>query len=632
MDIFLKKKRIKRNFEGEIEPNEIFLDKIAQEKEGEFKKRFEVPIVPEKFFLLKIIFFIVLTILVGRSFYLQITEGEKFFNLAQSNKERNYFIRAKRGVVYDKNMEQLVSNESAYDLVLDKRDLPKKNEERIDVIKKISSLIGEDADSLFKRIGESELFVIPILENIPHKTLIVLEGKISELPGFSISENTVRKYLDESLSHTLGYMGKINEQELGSESNYSITDYIGRSGLEKYYENDMRGEPGKVSIEKDASGKKISEETISEPKKGNSLVLNIDFELQKKFESELKKSLLNVGAVSGVVIAIDPRTGGVLSLISLPSFDNNLFSKGISPEDWKEISEDSQRPLFNRAISGYGYPTGSIIKPLIGIAALEEGIINKSTTIYCPSEICVWNRYLEKDECFKDWTFHGMSNLKRAIAESVNTFFYIVGGGHEDFEGLGAKKIIKYLEYFNWGSETGIDIPGEGKGILPEIDESWRLGDTYHLSIGQGPFTATPIEVVTAFGAIANGGKLIEPRVVNRIIDASEHSKVIKGIKGDIIIDEFIDKDNIELVREGMRQTVTNGSAVMLNNLSVTSAAKTGTAESSKKGHYHHWISVFAPYKNPEIVFTIIIEDIEGVKSATLPMAREILNWYFSEN
>jgi penicillin-binding protein 2 len=351
--------------------------------------------------------------------------------------------------------------------------------------------------------------------------------------------------------------------------------------------------------------------------------------LQKKIKSELEKSILNVGANAGIAVALNPKTGGVLSMVSLPDFNNNLFSQEISSEDWEEVSENSQRPLFNRVISGYGYPTGSVIKPLIGVAALEEDIINKNTTIYCPEEICVWNKYLKKDECFKDWTFHGSSDLKRAIAESVNTFFYIIGGGHEDFEGLGAEKIIKYLKLFNWGNKTGIDLPQEGKGILPEIDNSWRLGDTYHLSIGQGPFTATPIEVASAFGAIANGGKLISPRIVNKIIDSSNDKEVLETIGSELIRENFLEKENVDFIKEGMRQTVTNGSAVTLNNLPVTSAAKTGTAESSKENHYHHWVVVFAPYEDPEIVLVIMVEDIKGIKSATLPVAKEVLDWYF---
>ncbi len=631
MNSFFQKKRINASSKMEIEPHEIFLDRLAQEREEEFNQKIEVPIVKRKFFVLKIIFLFLFLVLLGKTFQFQIYENSKFEELARNNRERIYQIQAPRGIIYDRNMKQLVFNKPAYDLVCDKRDLSKNPLERLEKIETVASIIKEDPETLQARIEEEDFPLVLVSENLAHETLIVLEAKINELFGFQIKENTIREYTDKNLSHVLGYTGKVTRDDLNNNPNYFITDYIGRSGIEQYYEEVLRGESGRLMIEKNALGDEMSRNLISQVEDGKNLVSNLDSALQTKLTQELKASLKRVGANSAAAVAIDPRGGEILSLVSLPEFDNNLFSQGFTSEQWKDISDDEKKPLFNRAMSGFGYPTGSVIKPLIGIAALEEGIISKYTKIYCPLEICVWNRYLEKDECFEDWTFHGLSDIKRAIAESVNTFFYIVGGGYENFKGLGAEKIIKYLSLFNWGKGTGIDLPQEGKGILPEIGDSWRLGHTYHLSIGQGPFTATPIEVATAFAAIANRGKLYEPHIVKEIVDSSDNSKVIKEITPKIIRENFIDSENIETIREGMRQTVTAGSAVSLNSLAVTSAAKTGTAESSKEGHYHHWICVFAPYENPEIVLTVVIEDIEGVKSATLPVVKEVLQWYFSE-
>jgi len=631
MNSFFQKKRINASSKMEIEPHEIFLDRLAQEREEEFNQKIEVPIVKRKFFVLKIIFLFLFLVLLGKTFQFQIYENSKFEELARNNRERIYQIQAPRGIIYDRNMKQLVFNKPAYDLVCDKRDLSKNPLERLEKIETVASIIKEDPETLQARIEEEDFPLVLVSENLTHETLIVLEAKINELFGFQIKENTIREYTDKNLSHVLGYTGKVTRDDLNNNPNYFITDYIGRSGIEQYYEEVLRGESGRLMIEKNALGDEMSRNLISQVEDGKNLVSNLDSALQTKLTQELKASLKRVGANSAAAVAIDPRGGEILSLVSLPEFDNNLFSQGFTSEQWKDISDDEKKPLFNRAMSGFGYPTGSVIKPLIGIAALEEGIISEYTKIYCPLEICVWNRYLEKDECFEDWTFHGLSDIKRAIAESVNTFFYIVGGGYENFKGLGAEKIIKYLSLFNWGKGTGIDLPQEGKGILPEIGDSWRLGHTYHLSIGQGPFTATPIEVATAFAAIANRGKLYEPHIVKEIVDSSDNSKVIKEITPKIIRENFIDSENIETIREGMRQTVTAGSAVSLNSLAVTSAAKTGTAESSKEGHYHHWICVFAPYENPEIVLTVVIEDIEGVKSATLPVVKEVLQWYFSE-
>jgi len=520
-------------------------------------------------------------------------------------------------------------------LVFRKKHSSFEENKKKEVIEKVAKIFQEDPQVIFKKIDEDEFSEVLISENIPHQVLVILETKIGELSGFRIEKNTVRDYLDPSLSHLIGYLRKISKEDLRINSDYTILDYIGKTGLEESYEKTLRGEPGEIQVEKDSMGKERAENLISEPEVGKGLILSLDFELQKKIVEELKKSMKKVGANRAAAVAMDPNSGGVLAMVSLPDFDNNLFSQGISQKEWEELKSAQDHPFFNRAISGIGYPTGSVIKPLIGLGALEEGIIDSYTKIYCPAQICVWNPYKKENECYKDWTFpqaHGEADIKRAIAESVNTFFYQIGGGYKDFKGLGPEKIIKYLKLFNWDAETGIDLPGEGKGILPEITEDWHLGDTYHLSIGQGPFTATPVEVCVGFSAIANGGKLLHPYLVEKIVNNSTGlPQVAKEIEPRVIKENFVDSQNIEVVRKGMRQAVTSGSAVLLNDLPVAVAAKTGTAQSSKEGYYHHWITVFAPYENPQIVLTIVIEDIKGIQSATLPVAKEVLKWYFTK-
>ncbi len=624
----------------DIEPQEILLDRLAQKKEKDIQGKFEVPLPKKNFLALEIIFLFLLLILFAKTFQFQVLEHKNLSYLSKINSERIYQVKAPRGVIYDRNMVQLVWNKPSYDLICDKRDLPREDNKKIEIIKEIAGIINEDQNKLFEKIEENISFSVPIAENISHEILVILEGKINNLPGFSIEKNTVRDYISEDISHVIGFTQRVNKEDMEKNPDYTITDYIGKSGIEESYEKALRGEPGKIKIIKDTFGEKKSEDLLSESKPGESIVLNLDFELQKKLTESLKKSLERVGAKSAAAIAMDPNTGAVLSLVSLPSFESNLFSQGISQEQWEKIEKDENDPLFNRAISGFGYPTGSIIKPLIGAAALEEGIIDGNTKIYCPSDLCVWNRFSEKEECFKDWTFHGLSDIKRAIAESVNTFFYLIGGGYKssyqlygsdisDFDGLGPEKILDYLKLFGWNSKTGIDLPQEGKGIIPEINENWRLGDTYHLSIGQGAFAATPLEVCSGFSAIANKGKLLEPHLAQKIIQ--DDSGLEEQIIPKIIREGFVSPENIEIIRQGMRQAVSspNGSAFILNSLPVEAVAKTGTAESSQKEHYHHWVSVFAPYENPEIVLTIVIEDISGIKSATLPVAKEVLEWYF---
>ena len=349
-------------------------------------------------------------------------------------------------------------------------------------------------------------------------------------------------------------------------------------------------------------------------------------------------------------MALDPNTGGVLALVSLPTFDNNLFNKGTDPEILEKILTDPLKPLFNRVISGQ-YPVGSTIKPLIAIAALQEKIISPFKKINCQGKIVVPHKYNPEIVYeYRDWTVHGPTDLKKAIAESCNVYFYTIGGGYGDQEGLGPTRIKKYLKLFGWGQKTKIDLVGETQGFLPDpewkksyfknpIDKIWRDGDTYNLSIGQGYISISPLQVALAFSAIANGGTLYKPQIVQKIIEGSIDSpKIVKEFKPEILRQNFIDPKNLQIVREGMRWAVTgfnspHASATLLNDLPVKVAAKTGTAEVWKKGErfYHTWITVFAPYEKPEIVLTIMMEDVKGLSQLTvLPVAKEILSWYFA--
>jgi penicillin-binding protein 2 len=631
-DNFLKKMKITRGI-PDIEPQEVILDRLSQKKEGEIKSRFEVAISRKNFLILGGIFFLLFSIIFGKSFHLQVLDYQKLLELSEKNSERIYQTVPSRGVIYDREMQQLVWNKPAYDLVCEKMDLPSGINERKENFSSIERILRKEAGEIEKKIEESEISQVLIEENLSHDLLVLLEAKIEDFSGFRIEKNTVRDYKDENLSHLLGYTRKISKEEMKEKTGYTISDYIGKAGLEQYYEEILRGIPGKIKIQKDVFGKDLQENLISSPVSGKGLILSLDYNLQKKLSEEMEKSISRIGAEKGAAVALDPRTGEVLALVSFPEFKANLFSQGITSEEWLEISGNLSEPLFNRVLSGIGYPTGSAIKPLIGIAALEEEIITANTTINCPAQICIWNRYSKKDECYKDWTYpeaHGISDIKRAIAESINPFFYIIGGGYEDFQGLGAEKILKYFNIFRLGEKTGIDLPGEGKGILPEIDESWHLGSTYHLSIGQGPFTATPLGMTAAFAAIANGGKLLKPFVVKKIVDNSDPSQIIEEKKPEVLKEYFLNNENLRIIKEGMRQAVTSGSALILNDLPSAAAAKTGTAQSSREKYYHHWVCLFAPYENPEIVLTIIIEDVKGIQSATLPVAREVLKEYFS--
>ncbi len=630
----LKKLKIKDRNKQDIEPQEVFLDNMAQRKERELgipERKLEVP-VSEK--ILKGFFFFIILIIIGffiKTFQFQVLGYDKYSVLSDDNEFIISSIMAARGVIYDSQGNQLVFNKSRFDLVLDKEKLPEDDSERLRVLKEVGKIVNKDYEE-FEQV---------VLEDLDYETLILLGTKINNLPGFEIKQTLTRYYEQgPTFSHIIGYLGKINSEELEKDPEmYSVSDYVGRQGIESSYEDVLRKNPGKTKVERDVYGNLLSREIISLPESGNSLVLWLDSGLQKKIEQVLKDTLERIGSKKAVAVALNPKTGGILALVSIPSYDNNLFSQG--SEELNALLTDPEEPLFNRVISGL-YATGSTIKPLIASAALEENIIDYNKNIFCQGEITVPHEY-DPDIIYKykDWTTHGATDMRKAIAESCNIYFYTIGGGYKNQEGLGPTRIKKYLELFGWGSKTEIDLPMETEGFIPYPEwkkeakgENWYDGDTYHLSIGQGDILVSPIQVAAAFSAIANGGVLLQPRVVKEIVDSNKN--VIEEIKPDIIGQDFIDPANLEIVRQGMRWAVTGqnspqASSTILNSLSVAIAAKTGTAQTPLENYYHNWVSIFGPYEDPEIVLTIMFESVKNVQVIALPAAKEILEWYFTQ-
>ncbi|MDP2664213.1 MAG: penicillin-binding protein 2, partial [bacterium] len=637
-------RKIRLTFKEDIEPHEILLDSLAKRREegpGVSEKKLEVPLyrtILQGFFFLC---FLVLLLLFAKTFQFQVIEGKKFGELSQENRYIVSQIEAARGVIYDRGLNQLVFNLPSFDLIVRPSRLPE--EKREEILREVSEIIGKDYEVLKEEIEGSGANEVLVAENISHELLLLLETKIKELPGFEIENNTIRNYFEgEVFPHLMGYTGRITAEEFKEgEGLYSIADFVGRTGIENYYEEILRKRPGQLRIERDALDNVISKEIVSLPQSGDSLVLWLDAGLQEKIKEELEAVLSGIGSKKAAAIALDPKTGGVLAMVSLPSFDNNLFQGGRDPQALSRILKDPNQALLNRAVSGR-YLTGSTIKPLIASAALQENLISPDKKIYDDKGfIEVPHRYdPEIIYQYEDWTVHGWTDMRKAIAESCNVYFYTIGGGYGSQEGLGPTKIKKYLELFGWGERTGIDLPGEAKGFIPSKEwkeevfgEGWWDGNTYYLSIGQEYLQITPLEVVTAFAAIANGGKLMQPQVVEKIVDKEKN--VLETFQPKVTRENFIDSENLQVVREGMRQAVTGvnspqASAVILNSLPVSAAAKTGTAELGND-RYNNWITVFAPYDDPEIVLTLIVEDIKGVQAAVLPVAYGVLNWYFTK-
>jgi penicillin-binding protein 2 len=611
-----------------IEPGEVFLDSLAQKEENDFfEKKFEVPLsrdIARGFFVCILILIFILFI---QSFQFQVLERDKFLALAEKNKFIIQKFGAERGIIYDQNFKQIVFNQPSFDLVLEKRALPKEADEKLKILKEVSSITKKNFDALKKEVEDSAESQITIAQALDYQTLLILETKISQLLGFQIKNNTVRDYLDGKIfSPLLGYITK--------------TDI--KTGLEASYDEVLKEKPGRILKERDARGNVISEKVVSLPESGNNLSLWLNSELQRKIYQEMKKSMEGAEVKTGTAVALDPKTGGVLALVSFPSFDNNLFSKGMSQEEWESIQKDPLNPLFNQPIAG-GYQTGSTIKPLLASAALEEKIISAQKKLNCQGEIHLRHRYdPEIVYPFRDWKIHGWTDLRKAIAESCNVYFYTIGGGYGEQEGLGPNRIKKYLELFGWGQKTGIDIPGESSGFLPDpewkrekLGEPWTQGNTYHYSIGQEFLRVTPLQVAVSFSAIANGGKLLKPKLVRGILDSEKN--LIEEIKPEIIREGFVKNENLEIVRQGMRQAVTNGSCTgWLDGLAQSAACKTGTAETQridpvdKKEYYNGWLVVSAPYENPEIVLVIFVKDVKKAHPTVLAPAKAIFEWYFN--
>lgn len=638
---------MKLRLKGDIEPHEVFLDKLAQKKEVELgisEKKLEVPL--PRIILKTFLFFVVLIIfgLFVKTLELQIFESKKYTALAQQNKFIVHSIQAIRGVVYDSKGKQLVYNKLSFDLICDKREIPKEVSEKNKILNEVSSILKVNSDNLEKKIADGKEANVLIAQNLDYQTLVLLETKKEELTGFAIEKNTVRDYRDgKTFAHLIGYTNRISAEEMKQNpENYSASDYVGRAGLEKTYEEFLRKKPGKLQIERDAFGNQISKKITSLPESGQSLVLWLDADLQKKAEEILTNAIERADAKTGAIVALNPKNGGVLALISLPSFDNNLFNKGSDAEVLKQLLSDKTQPLFNRAIAGQ-FPTGSTIKPLVATAALEEALISPQKALNCQGKITIPHRYNpEIVYTYKDWTSHGPTDMRKAIAESCDVYFYTIGGGYQDQKGLGPSKIKKYLELFGWGEKTGIDLPGENKGFIPSPEwkkekkkENWWDGDTYNISIGQGDLGITPLQVAASFMAVANGGTLYQPQAVQKIIDINKNT--VKEFAPEILRQNFVDPKNLQIVREGMRWSVSGensprASSVILNSLPVKAAAKTGTAQTSKSDRYDKWATVFAPYDDPQIVLTVVLEESKDIPSAVLPVARDILNWYFTED
>lgn len=577
---------------------------------------------------------IVLVLLGARVFFLNVVKGGYYQDVAVRNSVRNVLLSAPRGLIFDRYGKQLVRNVPSMELLATPGDLPTSEEERQSMIERLRSFIAFDSDeweALLRSAGGTFSAPIVLKPSLTQDETLIFSARAAEFPGISLERSAVREYQDGLIfSHILGYEGKIRKEELAEYPDYLPIDSIGKQGIEKSYESELRGKRGADRVEVDSRGAVKKALGVFEPEPGSDLILNIDADLQKKLFDSLSVALDTAGLRKGAAVAMDPRDGSVLALVSLPSFDNNLFAGGIDSANYAGLIEDDAIPLFNRAIAGE-YPPGSTIKPFLASAALAEGVVTPNTQIESRGGITV------AGFSFGDWKAHGFTDVRHAIAVSSDVYFYSVGGGYGNIRGLGMEKMDAYEQRFGFGSETGIDVPGEKTGFLPTAEwkekkfgERWYIGDTYHASIGQGFVLATPLQLADATSAVANGGTLWKPRVVGQIRD---RDGTLRSMAPEALRRNVIDPSILKTVREGMRMTVTEsvGTAQSLAGLPVAVAGKTGTAQFGTEKKTHGWFESFAPYEHPTIVLVVLIEGQENEGYFAVPVTKDVLSWYFGE-
>ncbi len=577
---------------------------------------------------------IILTILIlaGRVFYLDFFQGNHYQKIAKGNRIKSVIIKAPRGMILDKYGKVLATNIPSLDAIIIPSELPKNYQKRKKMAAKLSEILGMNSGNveiIFSEENQKSLKPVLLKENIAQDQALIITAQANQFPGVFIDKTAMRSYNDGMIFSTfIGYDGKITNQELKNHPNYMMTDYIGKAGLEKSYEKELRGIYGAHQIEIDSLGNIQKNLGIINPIPGDDLILNIDEKLQKKIYDSLTNILKKSGTKIAAAVAIDPRNGGVLAMVSLPSYNNNWFARGITNQEYSSLITDKSLPLLNRCIAGE-YPPGSTIKPGMAAAALSEGIITPSTIISGLGGMLRIGRYH-----FGDWRVHGPSDVRSAIAQSNDIFFYTVGGGYGKIQGLGMNKMKKYDNLFGFGQLTGIDIPGEAKGFIPDekwkkekFGERWYIGDSYHSVIGQGYITTTPLQLANYTATLANGGTLYSPKIVSRIRKSNGQEEIISP---KILRSNFIKPNIMKVVREGMRMTVTEGTARSLQSVPVPVAGKTGTAQFGSQGKTHAWFISFAPYQHPVIAMAVLVAGVGEGASYSVPVTKEVYDWYFS--
>jgi penicillin-binding protein 2 len=643
----------------------------------------------------------VFVLLVARLWHIQFARGAELRRQAEANSFVPREIEADRGVLYDSAGRKLVVNSPRFSVAVVPAALASGDAERWRQLGRLADLLGvplhtgtvsrarddqvdgsraastfdpdhPSIDALLPRdetgaIVWSSWDPVPVARNVPRETAFAIMEAQVELPFVTVGESSVRQYpAGPTMGQILGFTGSVPEDDLATylAEGYRIYDIVGRDGLEATYERYLRGVKGQKIVEIDASGREQRQiGQTRAPVPGYNLHLTIDLEFQRAVEEALARGMRRTGVRSGAAVALDPRDGAIRALVSLPNYDNNLFSLGARAADFAELVDNPDRPLVNRAIAGL-YAPGSTFKLITASAALQEGIVTPATRIFDPGHIELTNEYDPTVATpFYCWlrSGHGSLNIVGAIAHSCNVFFYQVAGsyyegGHRQ-EGLGSERLGAYARRYGLGQTTGIELLGEAAGRVPTkawftewYGETWTTGVTYDMGIGQANLLVTPIQMARVVAAVANGGTLYRPHLVERVTGSGDVAVARPGGRGTPL---GVDGRHLAVIREGMRGAVQWGTAQSAWThlpIEASIAGKTGTAifcdyvadtggdpcRRDREGNLltHGWFTAFAPYDAPEIVVVVILDGsgldylLEGSRHAA-PVAADVFRAYF---
>lgn len=583
--------------------------------------------------VLGIIIILVFVALISRLGYLQVVQGKYYGEKADGNRIRIIPTMAPRGIFFDRNGMPLVSNLPGFTVAL----LPVNGVIPEEIIVKLAGILKMNVDEIKVKVSQNDGKFEPvrIKSNIGADIVTTIEERRTELPGVVIEIQPIRNYVNNELAaHLFGYVSEINDVQLekAKADGYKSGDIVGKFGLEKVYDRELRGVDGGDQVEVDVTGRPVSVLGKKETTPGNNLILTIDARIQKAAEQAIDEQLIYLqtktefrNAKAATAIAMNPKTGEILAMVSRPTFNPNLFAGGISSKDWKNINDNPNNPMDNKAISGE-YPPGSTFKIVTGTAALELGKVTPEEKILDTGKHWIIDKGNAEGEAL------GWINFRQALTKSDNVYFYEMGNR------VGIDNLEKYARMFGLGAPTGINLPGESDGLVANraykekvYGEDWYLSETFDAAIGQGFQLATPLQVAVVMSQIANGGHRYRPYVVSKIVGGNGES--VKTFAPEEVGKVTLSETTLRVIRESLRDVALEGgtAAQVFQDFPVAIAGKTGTAENSH-GSDHGWFMAYGPYEDPRIVVVVIVEQGGFGTSSAAPIAKKILEAAFNIN